>query len=72
LSARSVAVIASGEISPDSKTLAPSLVTSRSSCKVRNWCATTFAIFNLQELEPISIAAKVGMKDSSSHHYNVF
>ncbi len=53
--------MASGDTSPDSKTLAPNRVTSRSSCTVRNWCATTLEIFNLQELEPISMAAKVGM-----------
>jgi hypothetical protein len=28
---------------------------------VRNWCATTLAIFNLHEFEPISTAANVGM-----------
>src|SRR5580698_3122899 len=49
----------SGETSPDSKTLEPSRVTSRSSCTTRRRCCTTRAIFNLHEFEPISIAAKV-------------
>src|ERR1035438_10060978 len=51
----------SGEISPDSNTLEPSLVTSRSSARVFKRCATTLAIFNLHEFEPISIAANVGI-----------
>src|SRR3954470_12509628 len=61
LRARSVAAMASGEIKPDSKTLEPRRVTSRSSCSVFNWCATTRAILSRHELEPTSMAAKVGM-----------
>src|ERR1700679_2318453 len=53
--------MASGEMSPVSKTLPPRRVTSRSSARVLSRCACTRAIFNLQELEPMSIAAKVGM-----------
>ena len=56
-----MAAMASGEIRPVSKTLLPSRVTSRSSCSVFNRCAETLAIFNLQELEPISMAANVGI-----------
>src|SRR4051794_37408390 len=53
--------MASGEIRPDSKTLEPRRVTSRSSCRGFNWCDTTRAILRRQELEPTSMAAKVGM-----------
>src|SRR5271170_782255 len=51
--------MACGEISPLSKTLAPSRVTSRSSCNTLSLCCTTRAIFNRQEFDPISIAAYV-------------
>src|SRR5580698_2758952 len=51
--------MASGETTPLSKTLAPSRVTSRSSCSTFSWCCWTRAIFNRQELEPMSIAAYV-------------
>src|SRR5208283_592082 len=59
LSALSVAAIDSGETRPDSNTLAPSRVTSRSSWTTRRLCCTTRAIFSLHEFEPISTAAKV-------------
>src|SRR5581483_3021060 len=53
--------MASGEMRPDSNTDDPSRVTSRSSCSVFKRCDTTRAIFRRQELDPTSIAAKVGM-----------
>src|SRR6202012_1129557 len=56
-----LAPIAPGKTTPDSKTLAPSRVTSRSSANVFRRCVTTLAIFNLQEFDPISIAANVGI-----------
>src|ERR1700742_1979501 len=56
-----VFAMASGEITPVSNTLSPSRVTSRSSCSVLSLCACTDAIANRQELDPISIAANVGM-----------
>src|ERR1700722_15528190 len=51
--------MASGETTPFSNTLAPSRVTSRSSCSTFSSCCWTRAIFNRQELEPMSIAAYV-------------
>lgn len=54
--------MASGETNPVSKTLVPKRVTSRSSCKVFRRCATTRAILSRQELDPISMAAKVAAR----------
>src|SRR5579883_3060558 len=53
--------MASGEMSPASNTLAPSRVTSRSSASVLSRWETTLAILRRHELEPTSIAAKVGI-----------
>src|SRR5271157_1929347 len=61
--------MACGEISPHSKTPAPRRVTSRSSCKVFKWCAATLAIFSLQELEPISMAAKVNIRGAAPENW---
>ena len=55
-SALMVLAIASGEISPVSKTLSPSRVTSRSSCSIFRWCCCTAAIASRHEFDPISMA----------------
>src|ERR1700738_695506 len=63
LRALKVAAMASGETRPDSKTLPPRGVISRSSWRDLSWWATTRAILSRQELEPISMAANVGMEE---------
>src|ERR1035437_3877125 len=56
-----VLAIASGEMTPVWKTLSPRRTTSRSSCSVLRRCCCTDAILRRTELEPISIAANVGI-----------
>src|ERR1017187_5341922 len=56
-----VVAIASGEMTPVWKTLSPRRTTSRSSCSVLRRCCCTDAILRRTELEPISIAANVGI-----------
>src|SRR2546423_13285615 len=60
--------MASGERNPLLKTDSPSRVTSRSSWISTKWCEARREIFRRTEFDPMSTAAKVGMRKQCSKH----
>src|SRR5947209_17022411 len=60
--------MASGERNPLLKTDSPSRVTSRSSWISTKWCDARREIFKRTEFDPMSTAARVGMRKQCSKH----